>query len=164
MNKQFYNPAIHHRRSIRLKGYDYSLPDLFFITICVQNKTCLFGEIINQQMILNDAGVMVEKWYVELENKFPDIKCYEHVVMPNHFHCIIENVGAVGADLCVRPNAAEADLCVRPDKKRHAEKGGHTKKGGHAEKGGHIGPPLRIPVLDDHRGSSSVHPPWHFGN
>jgi len=51
-------------------------------------------------MILNDAGTMVEKWYVELGNKFPDITCHEHIVMPNHFHCIIENVGA---DLCVRP-------------------------------------------------------------
>jgi len=55
-------------------------------------------------MILNDAGMMINKWYVELENKFNDIKCLEHIVMPNHFHCIIENTGVnVGADLCVRP-------------------------------------------------------------
>lgn len=55
-------------------------------------------------MILNDAGRMVEKWYYELENKFPDIRCHEMVVMPNHFHCIIENIGTVGADLRVCPN------------------------------------------------------------
>jgi len=54
-------------------------------------------------MNLNDAGKMIKKWYYELENKFPDIKCREMVVMPNHFHCIIENV-TVGADPRVCPN------------------------------------------------------------
>lgn len=52
-------------------------------------------------MKLNDAGIMIEKRYYELENKFGDIKCHEMVVMPNHFHCIIENVGA---DLRLCPN------------------------------------------------------------
>jgi putative transposase len=104
-NKSRYNPTIHHRRSIRLKGYDYSQQGLYFVTLCVKNRHCLFGEIVDQQMILNDAGIMVNKWYNELENKFPDIKCHEYMVMPNHFHCIIENTGGhVGADLCVCPN------------------------------------------------------------
>ncbi len=44
------------------------------MTICVQNRECLFGEIVNGQMVLNDAGKMVEKWYRELGNKFPDIE------------------------------------------------------------------------------------------
>ena len=113
-----YNPNKHHRRSIRLKGYDYSQAGLYFITICCQNRAHLFGEIrwgehigspVRAEMILNDAGKMVEKWYYELENKFPDIRCHEMIVMPNHFHCIIENVGAavaaVGADLRVCPNS-----------------------------------------------------------
>ncbi len=52
-------------------------------------------------MELNNAGKMVEKWYYELENKFPDIKCREMIVMPNHFHCVVE---IVGADLRVCPN------------------------------------------------------------
>ncbi|MEA3316692.1 MAG: transposase [Bacteroidota bacterium] len=103
MNK--YNPQIHHRRSIRLKGYDYSQAGLYFITICVKNRECLFGRIADGKMILNDAGQMIEKWYYELENKFHDIKNHEMVVMPNHFHCIIENVGStVGADLRVCPD------------------------------------------------------------
>lgn len=88
-----YDPHIHHRRSIRLKGYDYSQQGLYFVTGCVQGRVCLFGDIVDGQMLLNDAGRMVEKWYAELENKFPDIRCGESVVMPNHFHCIIENVG-----------------------------------------------------------------------
>ena len=101
-NKSVYNPRIHHRRSIRLKGYDYSQKGLYFITICVQKRLRLFGEIENQQMIANDVSNMIDKWYFELENKFPDIKCHEHIVMPNHFHCIIENTGnPVGADLRV---------------------------------------------------------------
>lgn len=98
MNK--YNPKIHHRKSIRLKGYDYSQAGLYFVTICCKNRTHFFGEIINGEMILNAAGKIIEKWYYELENKFPDIKCHEMIVMPNHFHCIIQNVGA---DLRVRP-------------------------------------------------------------
>jgi REP element-mobilizing transposase RayT len=110
-------PNIHHRKSIRLKGYDYAQAGLYFITICVQNRAFLFGDIHNGEMILNDAGRMVGKWYDELENKFPDIRCQEMVVMPNHFHCIIENIGAVRADLRVCPdnNNERADLHVCPD-------------------------------------------------
>ena len=96
-----YNPDKHHRKSIRLKGYDYSQAGLYFITICCQNKVHLFGNVINKQMILNDAGKMIEKWFNELQNKFPDVKCHEMVVMPNHIHFIIENIGSVGADLRV---------------------------------------------------------------
>ena len=119
-----YNPLIHHRKSIRLKGYDYSQAGLYFITICCQNHTCLFGEIINDEMVLIDAGKMVEKWYYELEHKYKNIICDVMVVMPNHFHCIIEIVGAdlhvrpnndsnlsVGADLCVCPNVADLYVC-----------------------------------------------------
>lgn len=100
-----YNPNKHHRKSIRLKGYNYSQAGLYFITICCQNRAHLFGNVVNKQMILNDAGKMIEKWYIELENKFPDIKCHEMVVMPNHIHFIVENVGTVGADLRVCPES-----------------------------------------------------------
>lgn len=96
-----YNPEIHKRRSIRLKGYDYSQAGLYFVTICVQNRACLFGNIESCEMIFNDAGKMIEKWYYELMNKFKDIKCDEMIVMPNHFHCIVENLGA---DLRVCPD------------------------------------------------------------
>ena len=111
-----YNPNIHNRQSIRLKGYDYSQTGLYFFTICVQNRECLFGKIEktsqhdDSKMKLNDAGIMVEKWYYELENKYPNIKCREHMVMPNHFHCIIEITNAhdgtdahVGTSLRGRP-------------------------------------------------------------
>lgn len=80
------------RKNMRLRGYDYSREGLYFLTIVVQHRLHLYGEIENGEMILNDAGRMVEKWYWEIENKYPDKRCDEMVVMPNHFHCIIENL------------------------------------------------------------------------
>lgn len=88
MNK--YNPDIHHRRSIRLKGYDYSQAGLYFITTCCKNRVCLFGEVVDAQMILNDAGKMIEKEWLALVNRFTNIYLHEHIVMPNHFHGILE--------------------------------------------------------------------------
>ncbi len=115
-----YNPNIHHRKSIRLKGYDYSRKGLYFVTICCKNRASLFGKIESGEMFLNDAGKMIEKWYFELENKFPDIKCHEMIVMPNHIHFIVENTGdiaAVQANLNIRPEYEDlrANLSVHPD-------------------------------------------------
>ena len=97
-----YDPAIHHRRSIRLEGYDYSQAGAYFVTLCTQDRECLFGEIANGEMQLNDAGRMVCHWYLKLEHKFPDIRCDAFVCMPNHVHFIVVNVGA---DLRVRPGS-----------------------------------------------------------
>ncbi|HEY64384.1 MAG TPA: hypothetical protein G4O02_07405 [Caldilineae bacterium] len=96
-----YDPERHHRRSIRLKGYDYSQPGAYFITIVTQNRECLFGEIMDGQIRLNDAGRMIERWWLELNHKFPTIHTDVYVVMPNHFHGIVI---VVGADLRVRPD------------------------------------------------------------
>lgn len=91
MNK--YNPNIHHRRSIRLKGYDYSQAGLYFITVCVANREYLFGDIVgvslvDTQMILNDAGKMVAAEWFKLSKRFKNIRLHEYIVMPNHFHAI----------------------------------------------------------------------------
>ncbi|WP_051299917.1 transposase [Methylobacter luteus] len=106
-----FDPAIHHRRSIRLKGYDYAQAGAYFVILCTQNRECLFGEIADGVMALNDAGRMTQHWYLELENKYPDIQCDALICMPNHLHFVIVNVGEslgrgeriVGADLRVRP-------------------------------------------------------------
>jgi len=103
--------AEHSRRPIRLQGYDYSRVGPYFVTICVQNRECLLGDIVDDEMRLNDAGRMVARWWVELGNKFPSVETELYVVMPNHFHGIIV---IVGADLCVRP--ISADPRVRPDR------------------------------------------------
>src|ERR1700722_13511603 len=96
-NKAKYNPAIHHRKSIRLKGYDYSQNGLYFITICTYNRECLFGEIINKKMILNDAGKIANECWLKIPEHFPGAILHEHVIMPNHLHGIIELAGTVAA-------------------------------------------------------------------
>ena len=110
------------RRSIRLRGYDYSRAGAYFVTICTQNRDCLFGDIVDGKMVLNDAGRMNEKWYMELENKFSGTHCDEYAIMPNHVHFVIINVGA---DLCVCPGVMRVapdsmrvcpdSMCVCPD-------------------------------------------------
>lgn len=71
------NPATHRRRSIRLKGYDYSQKGAYFVTICAHNRERLFGGIVDGEMRLNDAGYVVEKWWLELPRKFPLVKMDE---------------------------------------------------------------------------------------
>ena len=96
-NNPKYNPNIHHRRSIRLKGYDYSQAGLYFITICIQDRKHLFGNVVNAEMILNDAGKIANDCWLDIPNYFPNANLHEHIIMPNHLHGIIElmNVGAV---------------------------------------------------------------------
>lgn len=142
-----YNPKIHHRRSIRLKGYDYSQAGLYFITICCQDRACLFGDVIDGHMQCNDAGIMVNKWYDELESKFPDIRCHEIIVMPNHFHCILENVGnvgLVGADLRVCPNIHTSPIADEriSDERISDEPDAGEPDAGEPIEGEHIGSPL----------------------
>ena len=95
-----YDPEQHHRRSIRLKEYDYASEGLYFVTICAHEYRPMFGTVIDGTMHLNDAGRMVKEWYYRCAEHFPDIECMEMVIMPNHFHCIWRNVGA---DRCVCP-------------------------------------------------------------
>lgn len=85
-----YNPAIHHRRSIRLKGYDYAQEGLYFITICCKDRLHLFGEIKNGKMILNAFGEIAEECWLEIPIHFPNVALHEYVIMPNHVHGIIE--------------------------------------------------------------------------
>ena len=84
-----YNENIYHRRSIRLKGYDYSQAGLYFITICTKNQLCLFGEIENGEMILNDAGHSAERCWMTIPNHYPEIQLHEYIIMPNHVHGIV---------------------------------------------------------------------------
>jgi len=98
-----YSPDIRHRRSIRLRDYDYSQARLYFVTICTQNRLCLLGNIKDDEMILNDAGRMVVARWLDLAQRFTGIGLSEHIVMPNHFHGIIELlVGAPLVGMAVR--------------------------------------------------------------
>jgi REP element-mobilizing transposase RayT len=100
-----YDSAIHHRRSIRLKGYDYSRCGAYFITLCTQERLCLFGDIVDGVMVFNDAGRMIYRTFEEMPTKYPGIQIDMFVVMPNHLHgvIIIENEICVGAAPRGRP-------------------------------------------------------------
>lgn len=78
----YYNPLIHHRRSIRLKGYDYAKQGLYFITINCQNKRNLFGKIINEQMHLNTYGLIAYNEWLNTENIRKNCQIHELIIMP----------------------------------------------------------------------------------
>ena len=85
-----YDPNIHHhRRSIRLKGYDYSQEGLYFVTICVQNRKCLFGRITDNKMILNEYGKIAYNEWLKTPAIRSTIQLDAFIVMPNHIHGII---------------------------------------------------------------------------
>jgi len=91
-----YDPQKHHRRSIRLKGYDYTQAGVYFITICAYQRMHVFGEIVNGEMVLNDTGQIArDEWFKTAELR-PYVELYEDefVVMPNHAHGMIWIVGA----------------------------------------------------------------------
>lgn len=82
------------RRSIRLQGYDYTQPGAYFITIVTQDRECLFGEVADGEMRLNEAGRVVEQCWLAIPDHFPRAALDAFVVMPNHIHGIVWIVGA----------------------------------------------------------------------
>jgi REP element-mobilizing transposase RayT len=86
--------ARHHRCSIRLRGYDYSRAGAYFVTICAQGRECLFGEIVDGEMLLNEFGGCVVRWWDDIPRHFVGVDTDAFVVMPNHVHGIIVIVGA----------------------------------------------------------------------
>jgi putative transposase len=79
----------HQRRSIRLKGYDYSQPGAYFVTICAYNNESIFGHVVNGNMHLNEFGKIVEKEWLKTFDMRKILKLDIYVIMPNHFHGII---------------------------------------------------------------------------
>ena len=102
------------------------------MTVCAQDRQCLFGEVVEDGMVLNEAGKMAARWWGETENKFPHVELDEYVVMPNHIHGIVL---IVGADLRVRPQ--------REDRKSNGHKQLEHQRQEENQQGGHAGPPLQ---------------------
>jgi hypothetical protein len=121
MNDQMkYNPNIHHRRSVRLQGYDYSKAGLYFITICCKNRICRLGIIENHKMILNDIGNIADAFWQAIPEHFPHVVLHEHIVMPNHVHGIIELTNIVTShDGWPRHGVAQPDQTDDPVGTRH---------------------------------------------
>ena len=89
MTSSNYNPEIHHRRSIRLKGYDYSSQGAYFVTLCCENRQHRFGEISESKIELTPCGQIATEWMENLPTKFPTIEIDEYIIMPDHIHAII---------------------------------------------------------------------------
>ena len=89
-----YDSKSHHRRSIRLKGYDYTQSGACFVSITTQNRECFFGSISKGQLQLNEAGLMVQRIWDEMPAHYPGFETDAFIVMPNHIHGIIVCVGA----------------------------------------------------------------------
>ena len=81
------------RKNIRLHGYDYSIPANYFITIVIQDRKCLLGNISNGKMVLSEVGEMVRKTLKDVTDKFENSEIPHYVIMPNHIHLIIQNTG-----------------------------------------------------------------------
>jgi MSHA biogenesis protein MshO len=84
------------RRSLRLPGYDYSQAGAYFVTLCVEKRCALLGEVVGGNMQLNDAGRMIEQAWLELAEHYPGVKVDICQIMPNHFHGIIWLEGLTG--------------------------------------------------------------------
>lgn len=84
-----FDPDRHHRRSIRLQGYDYSQAGAYFVTICTQDRECLFGEVVTGQVHLSKIGRLVTDCWHAIPQHFRHVVSDEFVVMPNHIHGII---------------------------------------------------------------------------
>jgi len=94
-----YDPEKHHRRSLRLKDYDYSQAGAYFVTLCTHERECSLGEIIDSEVKLSPVGNIVKKEWKKLSTRFSNVQWDAFVVMPNHIHGIIifkskDNVGA----------------------------------------------------------------------
>lgn len=126
-----YNPDIHHRHSIRLRGYDYSLSGAYFVTVCAHDRECLFGAIVDSEMRLSEAGQVVRSVWEELPKRFPSIKLDTAVVMPNHFHGIV-----VLTDTPVVGAGSPRPISGFPGTEDEAGNNGVEKQGGET-------PPLR---------------------
>jgi len=96
-----YDPNRHHRRSIRLKGYDYTQPGAYFVTMVTYERICLFGEIVDGEMRANDYGQIVRDEWFQTAVLRPYVVLHpdEFVVMPNHVHGIIWIVGDDDMDI-----------------------------------------------------------------
>ena len=95
------------RKPTRLAGYDYRAPGVYFVTVVTRGRACLFGEVDEGGMYVKAAGRMVERWWLALPGKFACVSLDAFVVMPNHFHGLLElNAGipVVGADPRVGPH------------------------------------------------------------
>ena len=84
-----FNPNTHHRQSIRLPGFDYATPGAYFVTIVTQNRECLFGDVVDGVMCLNELGRTIDDTWNAVPTRFPNVTTDAWVIMPNHVHGVV---------------------------------------------------------------------------
>jgi REP element-mobilizing transposase RayT len=84
-----FDPSKHHRRSIRLKEYDYSWSGWYYVTICTHNRECTLGKIVDDLMVHSSVAKLVQACWESIPKQFPSIELDDVVIMPNHMHGII---------------------------------------------------------------------------
>jgi putative transposase len=114
------NPTTFHRRSIRLAGYDYSRAGAYFVTICAEDRVCLFGDVMDGAMKTNPAGDMVARTWDEMPAYYAGVDVDAYVIMPNHTHAIVvlasslDSKSTVGAGPRARPDVDDVSMTGRP--------------------------------------------------
>jgi hypothetical protein len=115
-----YDPPIHHRRSIRLPGYDYTQPGAYFVTLVTAGRVCLSGEVTGGEMRLNRCGEIVCRGWVDMPHHHPHAVLDVFMCMPNHVHGIIMirdidgRGGSVPSKIVTPSKARSGELCA-PD-------------------------------------------------
>ncbi|MCJ7620538.1 MAG: transposase [Anaerolineae bacterium] len=108
-----HEPRILRRRPVRLKGYDYSQPGAYFVTICADRQACLFGEVRDGRMRPNDHGRIAWRCWEDLPRYYPHVRIDSFVAMPNHVHGIIV-LTEIGVGAGLRPAPTESGMGFRP--------------------------------------------------
>ncbi len=93
-----YDPEHHHRRSIRLPGYDYASPGAYFVTLCTADRSCLFGDVVDGVMRLNEYGEIAQREWLATARIRREVELDAFMFMPNHAHVVLWFVANVGAD------------------------------------------------------------------
>jgi len=84
-----YDPDKHHRRSIRLRDYDYTGAGAYFLTVCTHDKECALGEVEDDEMRLSDWGRVTQRHLEAVPAHFPSVDLDTFITMPNHVHAIL---------------------------------------------------------------------------
>ncbi|MCB0282226.1 MAG: transposase [Calditrichae bacterium] len=111
-----YNPDKHHRRSIRLKEYDYTQSGLYFITICVFQRQHLFGKVLNGQMHLNTFGQIAQNEWEKTFKLRSNLAMQDYTIMPNHIHGIIQITGKETGKVTVHRDLTNLERFGKPVK------------------------------------------------
>ncbi len=100
---------------MRLRNYDYANPGAYFVTICSLQKECLFGDVINVEMKLNEYGIVLHECWHNLINHYFHIELDEYIIMPNHMHFIINIMDTVGAGFKPAPTSINWEQLQKKD-------------------------------------------------